>query len=71
MTKVKGGDPEERQQERLGQHATLTNFNATTQLAEVLGRGRSGAELWLIILIGVIALAIVEMALAQWFSREK
>ena len=59
------------QQDRLAQHASLVNFTATTQLREVLSRERSGAELWLIILISVIALAIVEMALAQWFSREK
>ena len=59
------------QQDRLAEHATLTNFTATTQLRETLSRERSGAELWLIILIGVITLAIIEMALAQWFSREK
>ena len=59
------------EQDRLAEHATLTNFTATTQLRETLSRERSGAELWLIILIGVITLAIIEMALAQWFSREK
>ena len=61
----------EAQQNRIAQHASVVNFTATTQLREVLSRERRGAELWLIILIGVIALAIIEMALAQWFSREK
>ncbi|MGI9243687.1 MAG: hypothetical protein ACR2RV_23020, partial [Verrucomicrobiales bacterium] len=59
------------QRERLAQYAGITDFTATTGLGEVLGRGRSGAELWVALIITAIALAVLEMALAQWFSREK
>jgi uncharacterized membrane protein len=59
------------QRSRLAQHATLVNFTATTQLREILDRGRSSAELWLVLLVAVITLAVIEMALAQWSGREK
>ena len=59
------------QRERLAQHADLTDFTTTGGLGEVLSRGRSGAELWVVLIIAAIALAVLEMALAQWFSREK
>lgn len=32
---------------------------------------RQGSELWLPLLLGVLALAVVELGLAQWFSRSK
>lgn len=59
------------QQERIGQHASLINYTSSTELREVLTRKRSGAELWVVLVIAAIALAVLEMALAQWFSREK
>lgn len=59
------------QQERIAQHAKLISFTPNTDLREVLSRNRSGAELWVVLVITAIALAVLEMALAQWFSREK
>ena len=61
----------DQQQERIAQHASLIKFTPTTELREVLSRERKGAELWILLLVAVITLAIIEMTLAQWFSREK
>lgn len=59
------------QRERIGKHASVIEFTTAAGLREALSRGRSGAELWVILLIAAIVLGVAEMALAQWFSREK
>ena len=55
---------------RLSDSAEVIRWNAGSGLAE-FGKGRTGSELWLPLLILVIAIAAVEIALAQWFSRPK
>ena len=55
---------------RLGDSVTVSRW-ASNGKAASLEMDRQGAELWWPLLLVVIALAAVEMTLAQWFSRSK
>ena len=55
---------------RLGDSVTVSRW-ASNGKAASLEMDRHGAELWWPLLLVVIALAAVEMTLAQWFSRSK
>ena len=55
---------------RLGDSVTVSRW-ASNGKAASLEVDRQGAELWWPLLLVVIALAAVEMTLAQWFSRSK
>ena len=55
---------------RLGDSVTISRW-ASNGKAASLEMDRQGAELWWPLLLVVIALAAVEMTLAQWFSRSK
>ena len=55
---------------RLGDSVTVYRW-ASNGKAASLEMDRQGAELWWPLLLVVIALAAVEMTLAQWFSRSK
>ncbi len=55
---------------RIADSATVTRWSAGSG-AGGFGAGRKGSELWLLLLFAVIGIAVVEIALAQWFSRSK
>ena len=55
---------------RLGDSVAVSRW-ASNGKAASLEMDRQGAELWWPLLLVVIALAAVEMTLAQWFSRSK
>ncbi|MBB07967.1 MAG: hypothetical protein CMN03_06855 [Roseibacillus sp.] len=55
---------------RLGDSVTVSRWGASSGGVS-FGRDRKGAELWWPLLLVVIALAAVEIVLAQWFSRSK
>ena len=55
---------------RLGDSATVVGWGAGSSAAD-FGAHRRGSELWWPLLLVVIALAAIEIVLAQWFSRSK
>ena len=55
---------------RLGDSATVVGWGAGSSAAD-FGAHRKGSELWWPLLLVVIALAAIEIVLAQWFSRSK
>jgi len=55
---------------RIADSATVIRWTAGSGGSE-FGVSRKGSELWLPLLYFVIALAAVELGLAQWFSRSK
>lgn len=56
--------------ERLAESASVIRWDAASG-SEMFGARQRGSELWLPLVLLVIALAAVEMCLAQWFSRSK
>ena len=60
----------EEQLGRLGDSITVSRWEASSGGAS-FGVERKGAELWWPLLLVVIALAAIEIVLAQWFSRSK
>jgi hypothetical protein len=59
------------QRERVGQSATVINWPADSGFADALRRQRSGAELWILLLVAALVAGTLEMILAQRFSRPK
>lgn len=55
---------------RLSDSVSVIRWNAASSAAD-FGADRKGSEIWWPLLLVVIALAAIEMALAQWFSRSK
>ena len=55
---------------RLGDSATVVGWGVGSSAAD-FGAHRKGSELWWPLLLVVIALAAIEIVLAQWFSRSK
>ena len=55
---------------RLGDLATVVGWGGGSSAAD-FGAYRKGSELWWPLLLVVIALAAIEIVLAQWFSRSK
>lgn len=55
---------------RLQESAKVFRWTAASGAGD-FGSGRKGTEIWLPILFLVIGIAVLEMALAQWFSRSK
>ena len=58
------------QVKRLSDSVSVIRWNAGSSAAD-FGADRSGSEIWWPLLLVVIALAAIEMSLAQWFSRSK
>ena len=58
------------QVDRLGESVSVVSWTAGSSAAD-LGAHRNGSELWWPILMIVLALAAIEIVLAQWFSRPK
>jgi hypothetical protein len=61
----------ENQRERLSESADLVEWTDAAALRNELAEGRPGTELWMILLGLLLLLALVEMFLAQRFSRAK
>lgn len=55
---------------QLGGLVRVTGWQTDGGMGEVL-EARSGSELWLLLVLLVIVIAVVELGLAQWFSRAK
>jgi len=59
------------QLETLRGSAKVVSWTPGMKLGDILSSQRSGAELWKLLLVGVLALAVTEIFLAQGFSRSK
>jgi hypothetical protein len=61
----------EEQVQQLASVATVTRFGKSEPIAATLEKARVGTELWLPLVVALIALAVVESLLADRFSRPK
>lgn len=59
------------QKKMLGSVSHLVEWGPKFSLKDQVARERSGSEFWMPLMLAALLVAVVESALAQWFSRSK